>query len=187
MDLGNGWSSVTINGAVGYMMSRYLVDYSYEPQPIDNPTPAPTSGTTKYVYASNGMRVHFRQYASWTSASLGLLDLGTPVTVLLDYGTWSYVRVYGQLGYIMSQYLVGTDSANTVVYPNTPATGSATATVIQPGGSFVNLRSSKDSNANNVIAQVPTGAVVSVLEWGSSWSRVAYAGKVGYMVTHYLH
>jgi uncharacterized protein YgiM (DUF1202 family) len=37
-----------------------------------------------------------------------------------------------------------------------------------------------------VICQVPSGSVVTVVEWGSLWSRIQYNGMEGYMVTNYL-
>ena len=67
----------------------------------------------------------------------------------------------------------------------TPIPGQAT--VQQPNNSFVYLRSTKNSESiNNVICQVPSGSVVTVVEWGSLWSKIRYDGMEGYMVTNYL-
>ena len=57
----------------------------------------------------------------------------------------------------------------------------------QKNGSYVNLRAYRNSEVDNVIAQVPSGTVVDVLEWGKVWSKVQYGAQVGYMVSSYLH
>lgn len=67
----------------------------------------------------------------------------------------------------------------------TPAPNQATVT--QKSGSYVNMRSSKtDTNDSNVIAQIPSGTVVTVLEWGKPFSRIEYNGQQGYMNSSYL-
>ena len=59
--------------------------------------------------------------------------------------------------------------------------------VRNPNSTYVNLRSSKDSNSvSNIIAQVYNGAQVQVLEYGEWWSYVRAGIKEGYMVTNYL-
>lgn len=61
------------------------------------------------------------------------------------------------------------------------------ATVYHKRGSFVNLRSSMSSTSTgNVIAKVPSGTIVQVLEWGATYTKVVYGSQTGYIITSYL-
>lgn len=178
------WAYVNVNGATGYMMTRYLAAYA--------PQPALNSGTvTRYVRTGNSGRLHLRAYASRDARSLGLYANGTPVTVIANYGAWCYVNAAGKTGYMMSAYLASGPAA-----PSTPAPTAAPTpapapysvlTVRQPNNSFVYLRSESTSDSNdNVICKVQSGSFVTLLEWGAWWSRVSYGGVEGYMVSRYL-
>lgn len=197
--MGNGWSQVMVSGQSGYMMTKFLLSSAPAPTcaPVPTYVPAPTyapvpGGTVKYVYTGNSGRLHLRENMSTSAASLGLYYNGTPVTVIQDLGVWSLVNVYGKTGYMMNQFLTSTVPGTIV----TPVPGAPTAaptalptsaTVRQPNNSFVYLRSTRSSsNLSNVICQVPSGTVVTVLEWGGPWSRILYNGMEGYMVTNYL-
>ena len=194
VNLNNGWCQVTVGAQSGFMMAVFLTAATPTvptPAPTAEPTaapvPAPTGATLMYVRTGNSGRLHLRSNISTSSASLGLFANGTPVYVIANYGAWAYVNVLGQAGYMMTQFLSAADpgAAPTAVPPPTPLP--AAATVRQPNGSFVYLRSSRNSNGTaNVLAQVPSGSVVDVLEWGEFWSRIRYNGQEGYMVTHYL-
>ena len=183
INLYNGWCYVNVNGAVGYMMTKYLTTYA----PV-TPVPAPTTGTLMYVSTGNTGRLHLRANMSMDSASLGLYPNGTQVYVLTDYGTWAYVYVMGNYGYMMTHFLTSvTPGPTTPVTPVTPAP-IGSATVVHPNGSFVYLRSSRSTDdLTNVLAKVPSGAVVEVFEQDQWYSKIRYNGMVGYMVTHYLY
>ncbi len=69
---------------------------------------------------------------------------------------------------------------------NTPGTGTY-ALVATQRGRILYLRSSRSSASRaNVIAMMPQGAKVEVLEKGGSWSKVRYGGKAGYAMTGFL-
>ena len=63
-----------------------------------------------------------------------------------------------------------------------------TATVIASSGNTVNLRSSMDtSNDKNIIAKVPIGTKVNVLQnVNATWDRISYNDKNGYMMSKFL-
>ena len=187
VNLGNGWCQAVVNGKSGYMMTRYLVlsGGSVTPAPTASPVPVPPGATLCYVATGNSGRLHLRENMSADSASLGLFSNGTPVYVIQNYGVWSYVNVSGQQGYMMNQFLTIYQPAAPTA---TPAPGvPGTATVRQPNNSFVYLRSSESSSdLSNVICQVPSGTVVTVISWGQWWSLIQYNDVQGYMVTHYL-
>ena len=182
VDLGNGWSQVTVNGQSGYMMTQFLTSALPAPQPTAAPDPGVIG--TMYVSPANGGRLNLRAAPGEDSASLGLFAYGTPVSVLGYFGIWAYVRVEGRMGYMALSSL----SASLAPAATAAPAPSTSATVIQPNGSFVYLRTSRNSSSTtNVICQVPSGARVTVAEWGDYWSRVNYDGLEGYMVTGYLH
>lgn len=62
------------------------------------------------------------------------------------------------------------------------------AKVIAAQGNTVNMRSVMNTASNNtIIAKIPLGTIVEVLEEPSStWRRIKYDGKVGYMMTQFL-
>ena len=197
--MGNGWCQAMVNGKSGYMMLKYLVSSSDAPTaaPTAAPVPIPEGSTILYVATGNTGKLHLRENMSTDAGSLGLFPNDTAVAVIANYGAWAYVNVNGKLGYMMTRYLRTTPSYMPPAATDTAAPGQATpaptfpptfsATVRQPNNSFVYLRSTRSSESTvNVICQVPSGSVVTVVEWGDLWSKVRYDGMEGYMVTHYL-
>ena len=190
VDQGNGWSQVTVNGLTGYMMNKFLAASSSDitPAPV-TPVPAPTGSTLMYIATGNSGKLHLRENMSADAGSLGLYPNGTQVAVIDNYGTWAYVNVAGKTGYMMTRYLA---AYQTGVITPTPEPGTTpaplgTATVTHPNNSFVYLRSTRSSESTtNVICQVPSGCVVTVVERGDLWTKIRYDGMEGYMVTHYL-
>lgn len=173
------WDYVRIGSNVGYMMHKFL---SYT-QPIYPPAPVPTQHTYMFVATGNSGKLYLRQYASKSSAIIGKYANGTQVLVTAALNDWLYVQVGGKTGYMMRKFL--SYDAPTIQPAPVPITGNAL--VVHPKGTFVYLRSSKDSsNYSNIITKVPSGAQVQVLEWEYWWSRVSYNGVVGYMVSNYL-
>ena len=190
VDMGNGWSYVTVNGLTGYMMNKFLAVSSSNvtPAPV-TPVPAPTGSTLMYIATGNSGKLHLRENMSTDAGSLGLYPNGTQVAVIANYGTWAYVNVAGKTGYMMTRYLAAyqTGVITPTPMPGTTPAPLTSATVHQPNNSFVYLRSSRSSDSTtNVICQVPSGSVVTVVEWGELWSKIRYDGMEGYMVTHYL-
>ncbi len=190
VDLGNGWCQVSVNGLSGYMMTKFLALSSSDvtPAPV-TPVPVPTGSTLMYVSTGNTGKLHLRENMSTDSGSLGLYPNGTQVAVIINYGTWAYVNVAGKTGYMMTRYLAPAQPG--IVTP-TPAPGPTaapitSAIVTHPNNSFVYLRSTRSSESTtNVICQVPSGSLVTVVEWGEWWTKIRYDGMEGYMVTHYL-
>ena len=161
------------------------------PEPGTSPAPAPVA-VTMYVATGNSGKLHLRENVSMSSASLGLYPNGTAVSVWNTVGNWCQVTVAGQNGYMMRQFLTTTPPG--VVVTPTPAPGTTpaptpvpgTATVTQPNNSFVNLRSRPHSEEDNVIAQIPSGTVVELLERGETWCRIRVNGQEGWMISWYL-
>lgn len=193
VDLNNGWVYVSVNGALGYMMRRFLTANGSS-QPVIPPVPSPSldGAVNRVVFTGNTGKLHLRESPSTAARSLGLFPNGTPVEAK-DLGNgWSYVRVNGyMLGYMMSRFLISPEAYHNPdiqpVQPDPVIPTANQARVYQRNGSYVNLRSSKAStNKSNVIGRVPHNAVVDVLEWGGVYTRVSYNGQTGYIITSYL-
>ena len=176
-----------------------------------------SAASLKRMYVSTGCgSLHLRAYASQNAQSLGLYPNGAPVYAA-DLGNgWSYVLAGGLYGCMMTQYLSPNPPYAGYSYSPAPTAnlyvpqysvpaqqnqfcnpqptpvplvcGGPYVTVQNPNSSFVYLRSSKDSDRrDNILAQVPVGTRLILLEYGQYWSRVNCAGTEGYMATRYLN
>ena len=70
----------------------------------------------------------------------------------------------------------------------------AIAADMQEGSMYVNtangralrFRSSKSTSSGNVLAEIPYGTKVYVLDWDGTWARIRYNSAVGYVVKKFL-
>lgn len=209
------WVLVEGEGKTGYMSTNFLeLFYEGETPPIPvkpEVTPAPTRApaaprtpsegaelpepvrwevtehTWMYVDTANGKSLNLRAGPSTSYALLGSYRVGTAVLVLSRRLDWAYVSVGGRLGFMLTIYL----SEDRPPYPPAPHYTDppviAMATVLHPRGSFVYLRSSTTTDTNdNILARIPHGSEVELLEWNFWYSLIRYNGIIGYIVTSYL-
>ena len=88
---GSEWCSIRLpDGRIGYMMARFL---------------ASETGGARYVTSVNGGGVHMRTGPAQTYRSLGVLRVGTQVTLLEPGDTWHRIRYGDNEGFMMSRYL----------------------------------------------------------------------------------
>lgn len=65
---------------------------------------------------------------------------------------------------------------------------------MQQGSMYVNtangralrFRSGKSTSSDNILAEIPYGTKVYVLDWDGTWARIRYNSAVGYVVKKYL-
>lgn len=167
----DGWSYVKFsNGFEGYVQSKYLSKAS--------------SYSAWVAYDDTSLR----KGPDGSFAAISTLARGVKVSVLSHGSKYDYVSAgdYGK-GYIVNSRLSkkkvarsGAESTTTIL---NPATGNAW--VNAPGYSTVNFRSGMSTSAP-IIARYPTGTPVTLLEQGSSWSKVKINGREGYMMTRFL-
>ena len=207
------WALIDIDGLVGYMSTFYL-DFYINGKPLELPpvqaaepatktasqttqTPEYSShyyektswstveNTVMYVSTANGGKLRLRYQPTTDSAVAGAYAYGTEVTVLNRSSYWAYVKVNGNTGFMMLQHLSYTKPEPPT--PPKPIPPIGTATVVHPRGSYVNLRSSRTTDTRtNILAQVPSGAVVDLLIWDPWYSTMTYNGITGYTVSSYL-
>ena len=181
---GNSWCYIRYNGLVGYVMTSYL-SFAYTPTPTATPAPVqpmlpPVQG---YAYVStNGGGLNMREYAS-TAARVTMVIPRYARVEILSYGsTWAWVRYMGVSGYVMTRYLStgGVSPAPTAA----PTAGSWATVATQSGG--LNIREATYVGSR-ILKVAPKGATVSVLERGTTWSRISYGGVTGYAMTGFLN
>ena len=176
------YSLIVYNGTYGYMVSHFL-DWG------TSPAPEPTGKIVKKMIVG-GTPLRSSRDESSAGNILAQLPHGAIIEILLTYpDEWRYVDYNGMKGYIHGQVVASVTSGELSplmpVVPESPVL--FTGTVHHPYGSFVNLRYSRSAEDNtNVLAQVPSGAKVDVMEQSGNWSKVRYNGVVGYMVSSYI-
>lgn len=161
----DGWSKVIHNGDTGYIKYDLLTsDPQGEPE------------TVRYIKGDN---VNLRAKDTTASSIIKTLKNNTAVTVKADLASgWSSVTVDDSAGYIRSDYLSPTSTAD----------GNKVAGIMRvatPSGA--NVRASASTTADKVTDAVPYGTDVTVLSHESNgWSKVNVNGKTGYIKSDLL-
>ena len=171
---GATWCHVTINGLGGYMMSEFLS--TTKPDANGSTGGSTSSSYTAYVISDNGKGVRMRMGASKLFPTVATYSVGTKVTVL-EYGQdWCKIKIGGNTGYMMTEFLttapvtneeitVKVNTANAVpgdvLYTQlTPANASVTYEWYNDKGAKVGSGSTytvKDSDAGRKIRVCATG------------------------------
>jgi len=184
---GDNWWKVAIDGYVGYMDSSFLTDGIVRKSGSTGGSGDSGSGSTggsdpsskqPYGVVTNpgkNQKLYLRSAASKDSKSLGSYGNGTKVTILEPGTQWCKVKIGSKTGYMMTDYLT---LYNVETNP--------TMEVDHPDRTFVNLRNAPSQKTGKVLVKVPHGADVTVLSYGSTWTKVRYKGYTGYMMTRYL-
>ena len=123
---------------------------------------------------------------SGPGTSYGILvsiPFGASVTVLDSSSSWYKVTYSGKTGYVLGQYVQITSTTPTpkpTAAPTVIGTGRITASA------GLNMRSGPGTSYG-ILISIPFGATVSVLDISnSSWYKVTYSGKTGYVSSQYI-
>ena len=108
-----GWCRVlTGDYRIGYMDQRYLIIDGKYPTPVKPTPPAKkrtwtTVNRTAWITSANGKGVRMRNAPEVNSYNvLGLYPVGRTVKeIRISNDGWSYIRIDGKYGYMMSQFL----------------------------------------------------------------------------------
>ena len=206
------WAQITVNGHAGYVMKKYLViaeqptatpvptsipeapDETETPRPTDTPQPTSsalpedTYATVKLSSASSSLNV--RSKPSTSSTIVTKVKHGATVQALALSGDWVQISVNGQTGYVMAKYLRKAEAPQAMKQPQ------PTPTPMKDFGSYdilfeavattnVNLRE-EASTSSGVIAKVPKGATVQVVDYSGQWCYALYGDHEGYIAIRYL-
>lgn len=180
----NGWSSITVGGQSGYMMTKFLTTIK--------PGSGSSSGSTDsgdvvdyiaYVTSQNGKGVKLRKGPSTAYGTYTTCDVGTKVTVMAKSGEWSYIDIGGQKGYMMSKFL--TDQVPGSGSTGGSSSGSYTAYVTSENGGGVFLRKGMGKGYAS-LGIYAVGTEVKVLYADKGWSQVQIGSRKGYMMNQFL-
>lgn len=166
------WSRVKVGNREGYVATKYLNFGS---------SSGSVSGTAAVVHNPKSTQVlNLRREPNLDAQVLAYYHNGTKVTILGNVDSkWVKVQVQdGKIGYMMKQYLKVSGGAGEVK-PFTAKLWNVN------GGSYVNFRKGASLNAE-VLARVPVGTEVKVLEHGTDWCKVEVDGKTGYISTWFM-
>ena len=193
---GDGWWQVAVNGYTGFMDASFLklglkaaVDVAATTGNAGTVTKPGNTGSTNTGSNVNGgskpyavvnnpkstQALNLRQQPSLVAPVLRKLYNGTELWVTEQGAEWCAVitKDTGIAGYVMTKYI-------SLSQPNP-----ATAVVVHPAGSYVNLRNGQSMNSG-ILMRVPHGRQVTVLSPGGEWTRVNYNGTQGYMLSTFL-
>ena len=211
LGISGAWVRVETAGRVGYVQQEYLkpgavaVPKPTTPQPTNIPAPqqpvttpepavpGPALGQAQ-VHTPNQGSLNLRRSASRNQNTFYQIPHGTVVRVISTSGIWTQVDADGRVGFVQSSYLKPVGTVPTTAPSTTPVetpppanggTPSGSAFVHTSNGKSLNLRA-QARNGNNIIATIPFGGEVQVLDRGSSWCRVSYLGRAGYVMTSFL-
>lgn len=177
---GDLWCSTSYEGYSGYVMTAYLT-FPNDPAPAPSPEP---SETYARVTTPSGS-LNLRQSPHSSARVLRTIPQYASIPILEKGAAWCKTVYGGDTGYVMTQFLTFSgDPAPIVSLVPTPQPSGASARVTTSSGSL-NLRSSPHSSAP-ILRTIPQNDMVSVLDQGAEWCRVAYNGTTGYVMSRYL-
>lgn len=202
LERGSYWSRLRYGTTDGYAMSKFLsfdAAPSVTPAPGATPTPPPFTPAegTATVYTQNRGSLKFRSSPSALNDSnvIANLPFGTTVQVKVRGSDWTQAVYNGREGWLMSRYLAFAPG-EVIVNPSPAPTPSAspapggpaagTALVKTANGGSLRMRSSPTTSANNVMMNIPYGALVTVLSRGAEWTQVRYNARDGYVMSGFL-
>ena len=158
--ISSGWAKFNFNGKTAYCSASYL----------EKATTSGGSTSTTDNTATVTDDVNLRDSASWSANKMLVIKKGEAVEVISKDSTWTKVKYAGKTGYVPNDYLKGGVSTTTV--EKTTVTDD------------VNLRDDASWSAKKILV-IKKGEAVEVISKDSTWTKVKYAGKTGYIPTEY--
>lgn len=169
---GSTWCQVRYGSQTGFIMTKY----------IEGLSATATTSTTATTTAT----VNLRAGEGTGYSSLAKISKGTQVTLVNKGSEWSKVKYATYTGYIKNDYLnFGGTSSSGTSSSGSSSGGSAASGEQLAVTSNVNLRKGPATSYES-LGTIPSGTKVTVLEKGSSWSRVVYNGVEGYISSSFL-
>ena len=191
LEKGASWCKTVYNGQTGYVMAKFLA-YLNEAEASSSTAPPETVQNVPYGEAiarvttpSGSLNLRFS--ASDTARVLCTIPQNTQIQILERGNLWCKVTYNGETGYVMTKFLTFTQTAleTAALQEEMHAQdGSGLAWVATESGSL-NLRKAAHDKAV-VLSTIPQFAAVTLLQKGSNWSQVVYAGTTGYVMTKFL-
>ncbi|MDO5325564.1 MAG: SpoIID/LytB domain-containing protein [Clostridia bacterium] len=174
----------SILGAIGSSQEGQEQWITELPVALETPSPAENAQTAR-VTTPNGS-LNLRQRASTSAKVLCTIPQNEVISVLDRGSEWCQTAYNGYTGYVMTKFLSFGGESPAAAPTAAPAQqpGLLYAQVTTPSGSL-NLRYSAKATAK-VLRTIPQNETILILEKGTSWCKVSYAGTTGYVMSQYL-
>ena len=184
---------LTADGQAGdkTLTRLYLLAPSYKPgtTAISASTSVSSSGSTTARVQTTGGTLTLRSSQSTSAKALAYIPNLTVLTVTDKGSKWSKTTYNGKTGYVLTSYLNFNYSNSTATPSPTPTVKINTSTTtarVQTTGGTLTLRKTASTSAA-ALKLIPNLTIVTVNDKGSTWSKVTYDGKIGYVLTSYLN
>ena len=173
------WCEIRTGETTGYIKAEFLV-YNEDKEPTTTPIPsAPATIGYAYVTTPSGS-LNLRTMADSSAELLVQIPRMTKLPVHASSNGWTQVTYNGQTGWVMTTFLTMVEEEK----PDNGTTTGETATVTTASGSL-NLRESMSGQAK-ILAQIPRGTRIPVIEKQADWTKTTYAGKTGWVMNSFL-
>ncbi len=178
----DAWAKVQYGLQVGYASTDFLAFSDRYPGTATSDT---TEGSATVSIPGGSGTVNFRAEPSTSAKVLAQISHGTAVTVLRNDGSWCYALVKGQYGYIMSRYLSFSTKDAPQDEVSSPLNPGELEAVVQCVDAVAPLLSAADAHAA-VLASIPRGESIVVIQRGADFCQVRYGSLQGYVATSLL-
>jgi uncharacterized protein YgiM (DUF1202 family) len=167
----SAWYKLTYNGNTGYVSSAFITLDSTQ-------TTNPNQPKTVYVNTP-GSTLNVRSGPGTGHAVIGNLSHGAKITVTDENKEWYKLTFDGKTGYVSKAWTKADNTQTTSTVPQ-----SKTVYVNTPG-STLNVRSGPGTTYPT-LGNLKHGEKITVTEENSSWYKLTYDGKTGYVNKSYV-
>ena len=184
----SGWYYVEYKSKYGYVQQS-SVDLMTDSEIASYLKTCGSVGTA--TVKSTGGTLTLRQTRSTKATALTVIPNKTVLTIYDQGDTWCCTTYNGQVGWVLTSYLVFDEPTESGASTSTTSTTTATVTgttyaaTVKTTGGTLTLRETESTSAK-ALAYIPNKTSLIVLEKGSKWCKTTYNNKTGYVLTSYL-
>lgn len=173
------WCEIRTGGTNGFIKKEFLV-YNTDKEPTATPAPSvPETIGYAYVTTPSGT-LNLRSMADSGSHVLDQIPRMTKLPIHANSDGWTQVTYKNQTGWVMTTFLTLAEDDK----PDDDNVTGETATVTTISGSL-NLRETNSGQAR-ILAQIPRGTKIPVLEKQAAWTKTTYGGQTGWVMNSFL-
>ena len=204
----NGWYRISADGKEGYVLADYLIPDSGSitlleavgvPAPAAAPEVEPAAAAAESGAVDMDVPVQEAHMGTITGGLINIrtgpdtgydrimqVNTGKKVVILGEEDGWYYIALDGQIGYVLSDYLIPDDeqieAEAEATWEEVPADGERTGIIT---GGTINIRTGPDTSFSS-ITLVRTGKRVNILGSAGEWYHVSFGDVDGYVFGKYL-
>ncbi|MDR2505338.1 MAG: SH3 domain-containing protein [Oscillospiraceae bacterium] len=155
------------------------------PLKTDTAHAAPKVGATLYVSTPSKCVLRMRSGPNVNSSVIAKLPNGQAVTYVSRSGNWYKVRAAGYTGYMYNSYLSTSKGSGSGGSSGGGGVSLGNHLVSHKYGSNINIRQ-KAGLDERILASVPSGSIVIVMDSTKYWSLVEWYGYIGWMSNDFI-